>query len=617
MKKRIIIPAILSAVLATGLTSCVKDNESDSVRDLRNAKANELNANAKKTESATKINEAAEAVKLKSAEADLAEKLAKAKLAEFEVKTKELELATATRAEADAARVSAENAAGSQARIDAKVIEANAAVVSATAALEKAKHNVEIAKLDAEIALANAQSKKSEVEAATASATLALIKAQQKLAGEKADAYEQAVTDFANAVVSVTTKKGEIEEKKNTIKGLEQGVITATAYVERQTAVKNADIAAHNKAIEVLEASKQYTTAQLKAMYQEELAKYENAMNVYSDEFNSNKLEDIKKAIQNVSNFDFPETDIVKAFQNIEDFYAVTNLFYQTNNYGYDFVNESYHDYLEQDPPTKDEQKLSDGTPVVADYGTGKPVKVNIAKRQSLQRAVAEIEQNAVNNQIELDRLNEDETKSHSVAYAELKMNEAKAAWEEAKAAQPPVQATINSKWTAYKAAESTYRGRLESRKYYENQLAPVNKHKDLYNKAIAQLSTAGVDNYNKVVTKWNEIAAKHFEQELKEAKLKLAAKEFETKSKEYKAILDGTGSSETVGTYKYIDNKINEHKEKIEELKAEIATFSEIITAEDALNQEKQRLAKLEAELVALEAKVVALKAKADALKP
>lgn len=627
MKKRIIIPAILSAVLATGLTSCVKDNESDSVRDLRNAKANELNANAKQTESATKINEAAAAVKLKSDEAELAKKLADVKkseldvkIKEFDVKIKELSFATAARVEADAARVSAENAAGSQGRIDAKVIEANAAVVSATAAvasataaLEKAKHNVEIAKLDAEIALAKAQSKKSEVEAATASATLALIKAQQKLAGEKADAYEEAVTDFANAVVSVTTKKGEIEQKKNMIKGLEEGVVTATAYVERQTAVKNANIAARNKAIEVLEASKQYTTAQLKALYQEELAKYENAMNVYSDEFNSRKLEEIAEDIQYIDQVDFKGTNISKAFKDINDFYQANPSVLRRVAYN---LPES-GGYFEPFAYTLDQQTLTNGMTEFADYYTRQPVKINVVMRQAIQHAVAEIEQEAVGNQIELDKLNGDATNSYSVAYAETKMNEAKTAWEEAKAAQPPVEATINARWTTYQSKQTDYRNKLHSRKQKESDLAPVNKHKELYNKAIAQLSTAGLENYNAVVTKRNEAVAKHFKQEIKEENLKLAANEFNKKASEYKAILDGTGSSVTDGTYEYIDHKINEHKEAIEKLKAEIATFSEIITAEDALNKEKQQLAKLEAELVALEAKVVALKAKADALKP
>ena len=211
MKKRIIIPAILSAVLATGLTSCVKDNESDSVRDLRNAKANELNANAENTKAKTAqqvAETAAYGVEVKIREAVLAKELVSVKEAELKLAKEQLQHAV--------------NEAKSENDI------------------AKLKLDAEKARLESERALAKAKAADDELKAEQAKALEKLAKAeadllaaQNKLFNQKLSKYNVVKGKMNDAATEVVKLTSDIIQKETDIAGLTQSVTTFEAVKAR------------------------------------------------------------------------------------------------------------------------------------------------------------------------------------------------------------------------------------------------------------------------------------------------------------------------------------------------------------------------------------------------
>ncbi|MFK8283998.1 hypothetical protein [Capnocytophaga canis] len=214
MKKRIIIPAILSAVLATGLTSCVKDNESDSVKNLREAKAEELRGSAEYHKAMAEHEKAKATHKL--AEAKKEEWLAKVQ--EYNAAVKQVEVLTAQREEALAAAGQADKVKKAEMEAEAARIQAQSAVASATAAYEQAL--VDVAKKAADAAVAAEVAKTALIE-------------------KKANEYNKVANEYYGVLVDVATTTAKITETEKEILGLKQGVLNAEAvkarYIDQRT----------------------------------------------------------------------------------------------------------------------------------------------------------------------------------------------------------------------------------------------------------------------------------------------------------------------------------------------------------------------------------------------
>ncbi|MFJ1491024.1 hypothetical protein [Capnocytophaga canis] len=177
MKKRIIIPAILSAVLATGLTSCVKDNESDSVKNLRDAKAEELRGSAEKHKADAALvtaQVATQAMITKYREAEAAEKAALAKKEEYLAAKEQLELAE------------------KQAKSEHEIA--------------KAKADAEKLRLESERALAKAKAADDGLKDAQAKALEDLAQAEARLLAAQNELFNQKATKY-NAILTLNTMK--------------------------------------------------------------------------------------------------------------------------------------------------------------------------------------------------------------------------------------------------------------------------------------------------------------------------------------------------------------------------------------------------------------------------
>ena len=212
-----------AACLALLLGSCVKDDESQSVTNIRDAKTEQLKSvaalNNATAEATKKLAEADAALKLaqaKAAEADAALTAARAKAAEIEAQLKEVEL-EAARAELEAlkAQYAAEIAmyesqkAQYLAQMEAAAVIAEKALIEAQEALAKAERQYQQT-LDG-FAAADAamfQTLYSEYK----DAVLTLIQAQKTLANDKIQ-LAQAETNLVNAEESLEALLASYDER--------------------------------------------------------------------------------------------------------------------------------------------------------------------------------------------------------------------------------------------------------------------------------------------------------------------------------------------------------------------------------------------------------------------
>lgn len=588
MKKRIIIPAILSAVLATGLTSCVKDNESDSVKNLRDAKAEELrgNAEAQKAAAAVKLAEA------KYKEAQVAYAVAEAKEKEHV---------------AEVGRILAETAGLELAKQKAThQLEIDAEVASATAALEDAK-------LKALTKIEKAQKEKAEAEKEKAQAIVAMLKVQQALAVEKATAYEAAVASYTNAELDVIAKQNAVDKQKNTIEAVKVGTASATRLLDLDKQEKEQEIARLKLANETLEGAQKYTVAELQAKINEENAKYLAANIKYQDEKASDKLKNLQEEAQKLKknySVEFVDTDFYKVFEEMYNFEMKA---FNSSSYGagYYYFNLRYVRQIGGYTQTK--TTLSNGDEVVYGVTSLYPSYEVVPEQVRDLKIIRDGYEN--DNVLNLQKRKDYEkaaSVANSIAWHKKNMDDARTAWVNEKNKPNVDQTEVKNKWIIYEGYQSTFN---EESKKYEKIVKQTDNHAkrmEIYDRAIALLeSTEGIKNFNDAVAKYNEAvnaaAAQHFKQE----ELGILPTVHSNKKEEYDNILKSG--------YQDVKNQIETNKKKIETLQAEILELANIhtLSVQKAIADAEQKLANKVVELEAAKAKRDALKAALEALKP
>lgn len=289
MKKKLMMVAVLLGALT--LSACVDNNETQSVTDVRNAKAAQLKARAE----------------MNNAEAEAAKVLAAAEV--------QLLNAKAAAANANAAKQKAETATILKQKElvelqkEAAELQNEAALVEnlkAQAELEAALSDLEVAKKQAEADLARIAA---ELEAnqlywaaQLAQAQADLLAAKQDLADELAndptatEKLEALVSAYSKAVENLIDAQRALTNKKSYQVQLEEDLISAEEYKAQQIADNNNSIASYEAQIA---AYKEYTNyledadvETLKAEYQ----KLYNELSILSD-----KRENANKEWNNVS----------------------------------------------------------------------------------------------------------------------------------------------------------------------------------------------------------------------------------------------------------------------------------------------------------------------------
>lgn len=352
--KRFMMFAMLLGALSLG--SCVDDTETQSVTDVRNAKAEQLKAaadlaNAQAAAAKTQA-EAQKALAEAQAEYQKAQAAAAKIAAEAEAALKQAEAAKleaeAAVAKAQAEKIAAEAAVelakaeqiaaqteAERAQAEANLKKAQAEAEKAMADAQKAQAEADAAKADAEAAKAQAEAAKKEAELAAAQyvAQLETLKLETeaeiaRLEAEIANAKAQMENDKNQLVVdrfnAYTRALRELNEFKSTLieKQLdlaltESGFVSEEEANQKLIAGEEEKIARYENEIEAFKEYKGYDKAQLKKQA-DELAKQYN-MAIY--EFETNPVcaavvatnEPIEKAFNDVQK----QTELVKSIENV------------------------------------------------------------------------------------------------------------------------------------------------------------------------------------------------------------------------------------------------------------------------------------------------------------
>lgn len=289
--------ALLLGALSLG--ACVDDSETQSVTDVRNAKAEQLKAAA---DLATAQAEAAKT------QADAQKALAEAQ-AEFQKAQAE---AAKIAAEAEAAKAKAE-AALKQAEADKLAAQNEADKAVAEAKLQQALAEAEQAKAEAEAA-----KKKAELDAAKYMADMEKLKWETeseiaKLEKEVAEYKQQAqnsndtriqtlITNYANAISKLNDFKSTLIKKQYDLAKLESDFATAEEDLQKSIADEEKLIAGYQNEIEAWKEFKGYDLAKIN----EEIKEKQQQMKFAVGEFNASDVcatlvaasETIEKAIE-------------------------------------------------------------------------------------------------------------------------------------------------------------------------------------------------------------------------------------------------------------------------------------------------------------------------------
>ena len=242
MKKKLMMVAVLMGALTLG--ACVDNNETQSVTDVRNAKAAQLKARAE----------------MNNAEAEAAKVLAAAEV--------QLMNAKAAAAKANAAKVQAETSTIQKQKelVDlqkaAAELENEAALIEnqkAQAALEEALSDLEVAKKNAEAELARIaaelETNKLLWEAALADAQKDLMDAKEALADELADdptateKLEELVAAYSQAITNLIEAQRVLTAEKSDLVALEEDLISEEEYKAQEITDNNNLIALYEAQI--------------------------------------------------------------------------------------------------------------------------------------------------------------------------------------------------------------------------------------------------------------------------------------------------------------------------------------------------------------------------------
>lgn len=216
---------MLAAGVSTSFVSCVDTDEPDSIVTLRNAKAEEVKAQAEVQKALAAYQNAQTELKL----AEKAEKAAKAKSAEVEASLKELELAKQKELDVleiqEAKARTAKNVAGAEADTEKAKIEAENALAIAKVDAEK---KLATAKKDAAVAVAGYENAINEaiINAKVAAAKFKVYGAKDSELEKKMLAYEDALANVQKAIKAVK-EAIELSIEKGDEAALEQNVTEA------------------------------------------------------------------------------------------------------------------------------------------------------------------------------------------------------------------------------------------------------------------------------------------------------------------------------------------------------------------------------------------------------
>ena len=326
MKKNFLaICALVGALVASPVfTSCVDNEESPSVTQLRGAKAEQLKALAEQLKAQAALYSAQAQSEAITAAADAALKNAQA----------EAQLAQAKYQEANAELVKI-NAALQETKVEEEKVH-----------LEEAKIALEIAKKNAEAELARIQNYIAE-EALRAEAELIRLEAQllnakkqlenttENLANEEKAKIQQLANEYSNAVNNLLNAKRNLAVLNAELAILETGLTDAKANLEKTVANYNNQIALNNIRIESYKQYANYTEDidALKAEY----TTLEAAKNKAEAEKND--------ALNKYYNIEIDEEAISEAAKAVltDDFYKLA-----TESWGY--WDEEKEEYIEISP---------------------------------------------------------------------------------------------------------------------------------------------------------------------------------------------------------------------------------------------------------------------------
>lgn len=587
MKKRIIIPAILSAVLATGLTSCVKDNESDSVKNLRDAKAEELrgSAESKKADAAlTTAKVATQAMITKFHEAQAAKEAALAKKEEYEAAEKQLTLAK------------------NQAKSEHEIAQAVAQVEKTRLEAERLLA-VEKAKLDGVKEQEIVTMKKlAELEAD-------LLEAQNELFNQKASKYNAILSKYNDAAGDVVGKTKEIIEQKVNIAKAEQDLTNEVEGAKKRFIKMQEDIIAQNEAfIKALDGLKSGSTEEYAAKLEEQKAKVQGAALAAHTATSTGELDTLEKVAEKAD----------KAISELEIFEAIESLQKKVND-GKPLYN-TYLNNVQLNSGVVATNTLEELTKegVIEVYSKYKKYEVvrdlSSTVMADLDHVVLALPAERVAKEEDLKKLNADETEPASVKAAEKTKKDAEDALKTAEKDFKDGTITAAALETARRAvadATRAYLLKVKERKEVQEELTSFNDVIAEFKRVRGFFSgaednedvmalNAAVEKYNTAVQK----AADRFfvEQALIEEKGKL---------KKVEGVLE-----KILKGYTTYDEAYDQAFVKIEAAKVAIAGYNGVTTKEGALAVAKETLARYEREKAKLEMLAAAYKKQLEAIK-
>ncbi|CEN53830.1 hypothetical protein [Capnocytophaga canis] len=605
MKKRIIIPAILSAVLATGLTSCVKDNESDSVKNLREAKAEELRGSAE--------HKKAEAEREKAV---AAKRLAEAKKVEWEAKVQEHEAAIKEFAVKAAQRSETLAAAGHDDKVkealmdaEAKRILAQSKVASATAAYQ--------------MALANA-------EQAAASATVAAELAKTAVLEKKANEYNKALKEYYDVLKGIATNTLRVTELNRDILRLKQGVVSATALRDKKIAENKLKVKGYEAYIKELENILGDKDVVTKVDAEKAQAKWKE-LQLKADAFVAgDDLEKLEQEVVKLKKAFEPDPSVEGSFYN--EAYALLNKVRLSinNGDGVDTDGDGYYDfynhqnlilyylkgsikvvYTDQVKGEVDgvSQTYSATTAPLAELVLN-PTHSDVFY-ESMYAVQKYLKTQVALDKAEYDVLNAGEDNPNSVAFAYKAMKEKETDYNNAVTNNGVESAQAKQARRAYIDAEKLYRyryaKRADKKALYDTaseRVADCEALIDLVtnpeNAKIVKLK-ADVDAYNKAL----ELAAKRWFEE------KNIAVPATTAEKVYNALIS------IHNEYASFDQKLKDAYAEKAEAQGIIDGAKEDVTAEEKVLEKQEELRLVEARIKALEAEAKILETKMANLKP
>ncbi|CEN45069.1 exported hypothetical protein [Capnocytophaga canis] len=588
MKKRIIIPAILSAVLATGLTSCVKDNESDSVKNLRDAKAEELRGSAEKHKADAALvtaQVATQAMITKFHEAQAAKEAALAKKEEYLTAKEQLNLAK------------------DQAKSEHEIAQAKA--------------QAEEARITAERALAKAKAADDELKAEQANALKALaeaeanlLDAQNELFRKKLEKYtfiEKQMNDAAGEVVKLT---GHIIKKETEIAGLTQSATTLEA-VKARDIKEQQDIIAKNKALlAALDGLKNGSTEEYAAKVKEYEAKEHGAELAYNTASSTNELEDLEKAAEKVSE-QAEQLEISRLLQDFQEKVNDGEILYTQFPLAVDVTDVIEVQNL-QALTASDVTSKYEGITTSLFKIEVKADKVNTTSiLADLQKNIEYLPQLALQYDNAIALYNEqDENKPGTIANFAKKLADAKEALNQA-IENNLGEAVINTRRQAVANAAHAYEEAIRDNKLKAKLRAEVTGVVKEFArvKSFFVGSSTNEDRkaFDEVVAKYNEAVQKAADRYFVEQRLKDQKDNFSKIKMVFKSILTG---------YEKFDDQYKEAYENIEKAEVAIAEYKKIDTIQDKLNMAKEELAKYKRDKAHQEALLAAYKKQLEAIK-